>query len=202
MLAYLPEDEPGANFYIHRVRMDSDTKRRLEGGYCFTERMRLATGSAAVPPTMDSRAGEAVTEADGTFSPKQPILACPSQQPRARNGQRPDPELLKRLIRCHKGEKPAQRGSERAVIVDVRAVEIGSPRAWAYNLDRGSGTVDTIVHPVKATYDVTTYYRTVTEVEEGWIRILNTYVDSLGEWRIGSEEQVKASTQRSYARKP
>ena len=39
-----------------------------------------------------------------------------------------------------------------------------------------------------------THYRAATEVEAGWIRILNFYVDSFGEWQIGSEEPVKSPT--------
>jgi (p)ppGpp synthase/HD superfamily hydrolase len=43
------------------------------------------------------------------------------------------------------------------------------------------GTASTIVYPVKATYPVKTFYRRATEVNEGWIRILNFYVNAFGE---------------------
>lgn len=58
--------------------------------------------------------------------------------------------------------------------------------------DQGNGKAGTLVYPVKATYTVNTFYRTATEVEEGWIRILNFYVNAFGEWAIGSEENVKS----------
>ncbi len=58
--------------------------------------------------------------------------------------------------------------------------------------DQGNGKAGTLVYPVKATYTVNTFYRTATEVEEGWIRILNFYVNASGEWAIGSEENVKS----------
>ena len=65
-----------------------------------------------------------------------------------------------------------------------------------YRQDQGNGQVGTLVYPVKATYTVRTLYRAATEVEENWIRVLNVYVDPFGEWRIGSEETVKAGTAR------
>jgi hypothetical protein len=57
--------------------------------------------------------------------------------------------------------------------------------------DSGNGRVGTLVFPVKATYTVKTHSRTATEVEEGWVRIFNFYVNAFGEWAIGSEETIK-----------
>jgi hypothetical protein len=57
VLPFLPKDEPekakdksGKYFYIHRVRLDREASLRPEGGMCFTDRTRLLTGAAAVPP--------------------------------------------------------------------------------------------------------------------------------------------------------
>jgi len=58
VLPYLPTDEPGENFYIHRVRTDKFANLRPEGGFCFTERMRPAAGAAAQRPVVDPRVGE------------------------------------------------------------------------------------------------------------------------------------------------
>lgn len=122
------------------------------------------------------------------------FVTCPVPQAQVGPGARPDPELFKKLIRCKKGEKAADDG---AVTVDVTALQVGSPRPWSYSQDIGNGKVGTLVYPVKATYTVKTHYKTATEVEANWIRILNFYVNSFGEWQIGSEEPVKSpETQR------
>lgn len=125
------------------------------------------------------------------------ILKCPISQPAARNGDKPDPELLKKLIRCHKGEKPVEPGTEGAVTVEVTALTIGSPRDWDSRRDSGSGERGTRVFPAKATYTEKTHYKTRTVVNEDWIRLLNFYVDAFGEWRSGSEEPIKSPNSKS-----
>lgn len=124
-------------------------------------------------------------------------LTCPVVQTAVAADARPDVELFKLLLRCKKGEKGVPAGSEGAVTVSVSALQVGAPRPWSYRQDAGSGQEGTLVYPVKATYTVATHYRAATEVEEGWMRILNFYVDGFGEWQIGSEEPVKSpSVQR------
>lgn len=130
------------------------------------------------------------------------ILQCPVEQPDAKNGSAPDAELLKKIIRCKKGEKAAAKGyKEGAVTVEVTALKIGAPRAWSYKQDTGNGTKDTVVYPVKVTYTERTHYMTRTEVSENWIRVLNCYVNSFGEWQVGSEEPVKSPDVSSIPRK-
>jgi len=126
------------------------------------------------------------TVADGDF------VECPIEQKKVKNGARPDAELLKKLIRCAKGEKAVEEGDEGAVKVEISALQIGASRPWSYSQDLGNAKPGTVVYPVKATYTVKTFYRTATEVEEGWVRILNFYVNAFGEWQIGSEESIKA----------
>ena len=139
-----------------------------------------------VMPTREN--GE--TNRDATEKIAATALECPvKQKPSAA----PNAELFKSLIRCKKGEKPIPEGYiEGAVGVEVSSIQIGAPRPWSYNQDIGNSKPGTRVYPVKATYTVKTYYKTATEVEEGWIRILNFYVNAFGEWQIGSEEPVKS----------
>lgn len=120
------------------------------------------------------------------------FVDCPITQKTVKNGAKPDVELFKKLIRCKKGEKAVQTGEEGAVLVDIANLQIGNPRPWSYRQDTGSGTTSTKVYPVKASYTVKTLYRAATEVEEGWVRVLNFYVNSFGEWQIGSEESIVA----------
>ena len=144
------------------------------------------TAMAPAAPAPSPREGAAPTA----------FVPCPVAQSPSKNGAQPDPALLTRLIRCAKGEKPVPPGQEGAVQVEVSALQVGGSRPWSYRQDQGNGQVGTLVYPVKTTYTVRTLYRAATEVEENWIRILNVYVDPFGEWRIGSEETVKAGTAR------
>lgn len=91
------------------------------------------------------------------------VLECPVQQKQVGNGARPDLELFKKLVRCKKGEKPAEEGSEGAVTVDVTSMQVGTPRPWSYRQDQGSGKVGTSVYPAKTTYTIKTLYRAATE---------------------------------------
>ena len=125
------------------------------------------------------------------------ILKCPITQKAARNGDKPDSELLKKIIRCRKGEKPAEPGFDGAVTVDVTALAVGTPRDWDYRRDLGSGDRGTRVYPVKVTYTERTHYKTRTVVGEDWMRVMNFYVDAFGEWQSGSEEHVKSPTSKS-----
>ena len=125
------------------------------------------------------------------------ILTCPVTQSEVKNGARPDPELLKKVIRCKKGEKLAQPGYDGAVGIEVTALQIGSSRKWSPSRDSGNGDLDTIVYPVKVTYTERTFYKTRTQVSENWIRILNMYVNAFGEWQVGSEEPVKSPENKS-----
>lgn len=120
------------------------------------------------------------------------FLECPVEQKKVKNGSRPDAELLKKIIRCAKGEKGVEEGEEGAVKVEVSGIQIGTSRPWSYDQDLGNAKPGTIVYPVKTTYTVKTLYRTVTAVEENSIRILNFYVNAFGEWQIGSEENIKS----------
>ena len=122
------------------------------------------------------------------------MLDCPIAQKSVKNGAKPDAELFKKIVRCKKGEKTVKKGDEGAVRVDVTALQVGSSRPWSYRQDSGNGQVGTLVYPVKASYTVSTFYRSATEIEEGWIRILNFSVNPFGEWEIGSEEPVKSPT--------
>lgn len=137
---------------------------------------------------------------DNTLSADRPIQSCPVVQPTVKNGAKPNAELIKKIIRCNKGEIAASKGYDGAVTVDVTSIQIGVPRKWSYARDSGSGSKETWVYPVKAIYTVKTFYRKRTAVEENWIRILNFYVNAFGEWAVGSEEGVKAPVLKELTR--
>jgi hypothetical protein len=190
VLDFRANDQPDGSWY--RVKADSN---KVEY-YCRVEHIRpIAGGTQTKTENRVERTGateeKPIAEvndipAGGDF------VECPAKQKQVRNGSRPDAELLKKIIRCAKGEKAVEEGDEGAVKVEVSDIQIGTSRPWSYSQDLGNAKPGTVVYPVKATYTVKTFYRTATEVEEGWIRILNFYVNAFGEWQIGSEENVRS----------
>lgn len=198
----LAKDKTGKYFYIHRVRMDNEASTRPEGGMCFTDRTRLLAGGKPMEiPKTDIPIGKVTTDEDNTLSADRPILDCPVQQTPVKNGARPAAELLKKITRCDKGEKPASKGYDGAVTVDVTAIQIAAPRQWIYSRDIG-GKPGTTIYPVRVTYTVKTFYRTRTVVDENWIRTINFYVNEFGEWQSGSEEPVKSPQSKDIPRLP
>ncbi len=151
-------------------------------------------------PASGQTAGKVTVDANNTLSADRPIQVCPVKQPPVRNGARPDTTLLKAIIRCHKGEKPAEKGFDGAVTIDVTALQVGTPRPWNARQDSGNGQSGTTVYPVKATYTEKTFYRGRTAVAADWIRVLNFYVNAFGEWQIGSEEPIKAGVSSDIKR--
>jgi phage-related tail fiber protein len=109
--------------------------------------------------------------------------------------------MIKKITRCDKGEKPASKGMDGAVTVDVTALQIAAPRQWIYSRDIG-GKPGTIIYPVRVTYTVKTFYRNRTQVEENWVRTINFYVNEFGEWQSGSEEPVKSPQSKDIPRLP
>jgi len=188
VLDFRANDQPDGTWY--RVKADSN---KVEY-YCKVEHIRPITGTQTKEETVAEKTEETrqrpiektETSADGEF------VACPVKQKQVKNGSRPDAEVVKKIIRCAKGEKAVEKGDEGAVKVEISSIQIGAARPWSYRQDLGNGKPGTVVYPVKATYTVSTFYRTATEVEEGWVRILNFYVNAFGEWQIGSEENVKS----------
>ena len=184
----------------YRVRLDAYAKNGMymEGIVVMIEKIRSLNNAAPYQAEKtEVQVGKAIVDKDNTLSADRPILDCPVQQKNALNGDRPDAELCKKIIRCKKGEKAAYKGYDGAMTVDVTALQIGTSRKWDYYKDLGNGIAATNVYPVKATFTYKTFYRTKTEVSENLIRILNFYVDAFGEWAIGSEENVKAGVTKN-----
>lgn len=195
------KDKSGKYFYIHRVRLDKYVSLRPEGGMCFTDRTRLLTGAAATPPPIDKSVGAVTVDENNTLSADRPIMDCPVEQTKVKNGARPNAELLKKIVRCDKGETPASKGFDGAVTVDVTALQIAAPRQWIYANDIG-GKPGTTIYPVRVTYTVKTFYRTRTVVNENWVRTINFYVNDFGEWQSGSEEPIKSPQSKDIPRLP
>ena len=198
----LDKDKTGKYFYIHRVRLDNEASTRPEGGMCFTDRMRLLAGGAPMEiPKTAVPIGKVTVDENNTLSADRPIMDCPVEQTKVKNGMRPNAEVIKKITRCDKGEKPASKGVDGAVTVDVTAVDFGAPRQWIYSRDIG-GKPGTTIYPVRVTYTVKTFYRNRTQVDENWVRTINFYVNEFGEWQSGSEEPVKMPQSKDIPRLP
>ena len=187
---------------VYRVRLDVQARNGmyLEGIIVTPEKIKPSNEPAYQPEKTAKTVGKVTVDADNTLSADRPILDCPIQQPRVANGARPNSELLKKLIRCRKGEKPASKGYDGAVTIDITSLQVYPPRKWSYSADDGTGSPGTLVYPVKVTYTENTFYRTQTEVSENWMRIINFYVNAVGEWAISSEESVKMGVRKHIPR--
>ncbi len=209
VLPFQEKDNPGAEkdktgkyFDIHRVLEDRDASTRPQGGFCFTDRMRpLAGGAPMEIPKTAVPIGKVTVDEDNTLSADRPIMDCPVEQPKVKNGARPNAELLKKITRCDKGEKSSSKGYDGAVTVDVTDLQIAAPRQWIYSRDIG-GKPGTTIYPVRVTYTVKTFYRNRTVVDENWVRTINFYVNDFGEWQSGSEEPVKSPQSKDIPRLP
>ncbi len=196
------KDKSGKYFYIHRVLLDRDATTRPAGGFCFTDRTRLLTGGKPMEiPKTEIPIGKVTTDENNTLSADRPIMECPVEQTKVKNGARPDAEMLRKITRCDKGEKPASKGYDGAVTVDVTALQIAAPRQWIYAHDIG-GKPGTNIYPVRVTYTVKTFYRYRTAVEENWVRTINFYINDFGEWQSGSEEPIKSPQSKDIPRLP
>ncbi len=197
---YLPESG-----YYYRVKLD----RRAAGGTVQIVSCKandktlrpLAGNTPYKPETTEIPIGDVTVDENNTLSADRPILDCPVKQPQARNAARPNAELLKKVLRCRLGEKPAEKGLDGAVTIDVTAIQIGAPRPWDRLRDMGGGTPGkTIVYPVKVTYTEKTFYRGQTIVGENWVRIFNFFVNGFGEWQYGSAETIKMPDNKNIPR--
>lgn len=119
--------------------------------------------------------------ADGTVLADRPILDCGAlSQPPARNGDSPPVELLKKLMRCALGERPADPGSDGAVTVDIEQASVQGNRPWQ-RTDHAQAGPGTLVWPIEVTYTVKTFYRTRTRIVKHRA-VMSALVNSQNKW--------------------
>ena len=191
---------------LYRVRLDSHARggSYADGIDCYAVNMRLIAGAAPYKPDATAvPVGRATVDEFNTLSADRPILNCPTEQKPAQNGTAPNPEVLKRVLRCKLGEKAAAKGLDGARTIEVTALQIGSSRPWDRLQDRDGGTPGkTVVYPVKVTYTEKTFFRSGTKVGNNWIRVFNFFVDGFGEWNYGSANTIKMPDHTNVAREP
>ncbi len=186
---------------IYRVTLDDYARNGmyLDGIEIPPQRIRLINDAPYQNEKTAVKVGKATVDADNTLSADRPILSCPVQQSQVSKSAKPNLELFKKIIRCNKGEKAANKGYDGAVTVDVTSIQLGAPRKWQYSRDIGGGPGITI-YPVKATFTYKTFYRSSTQVSENWVSIINFHVNEFGEWTSGSEESIKMGETKNIPR--
>jgi hypothetical protein len=184
VVAFDQYDSPEAAEKYYRVRLDSGLNNRA---VCRLERLRPLGNTAGDVDPM-SKAVPLRTDEDGTVLADRELLDCDNlAQPKAQNGARPPAPLMNKLIRCL-FEKPARKGMDGAVTMDLTPLQIGAARKWILYQDIGSGaTPNTLVYPIRTTYTLRTFFRTrITERVEN--AVFNCYVTTFGEWSCGLAE--------------
>lgn len=128
---------------------------------------------------------------DFTYLADREPLDCPIEQKQVKTNTRPDPELLKKVIRCL-FERRAPAGITGAKTVDITAFQIGASRKWRPLDDIGSGNTNTSVYPIKVSWTEKTFYESFTQQIYS-ISIFNCYVNAVGEWECGLGQRIKDS---------
>ena len=153
---------------------------------------------AAKQTQADKNVGKLRVDENNTVLADRELLDCGNlKQKPVKNGARPDPKLLDKIIRCI-WERPAVRkGVDGAVTMDLTPLQIGAARKWRLNNDIGTdGTLNTLVYPIKTTYTLKTFYRERTVVDE-YFGVFNCYVSTFGEWRCGMAENKRKGETKS-----
>jgi hypothetical protein len=135
-------------------------------------------------------------DANGTVLADRPLLPCDQiVQPPARNGQPLPVALARTLIRCLYEKAPVP-GSDGATTMDVVQFVPGPPHRWNKNVDSGAGgTIDTVVFPVRVTWNQKTFYRTYDETQTSNARVFTCYVD-VDKWFCGSAQFIRDGAKR------
>jgi hypothetical protein len=130
-----------------------------------------------------------IVDENNTVLADRELINCNFQQPTTSPQARPPVELLKKLIRCSI-ERPAPKGQDGAVTMDITKFVVGAPRRWRPGSDFGSGNASTIVYPIEVSYKLTKFYRSGNTVNEN-IWIYGCWVNSFRKWDCGTNERVK-----------
>ena len=119
---------------------------------------------------------------NGTVLADRELLDCDNLKHAGRNGSPPQPELIKKLIRCL-FEKPSPAGQDGATTMDITEFTIGSPHRWRDTIDSGQGTANTLVYPVHVKWNTKKFLRDrnnqVTEAEATF----TCFADAMNLWQ-------------------
>ena len=141
-------------------------------------------------------------DANGTVLADRRLLPCDRiAQPPAHNGQPLPNALARTLIRCLYEKAPVP-GADGAVTMDITQFVPGAPHRWNKNTDSGAGgTIDTLVFPVRVTWNQKTFYRSYDEVQTGNARVFTCYVN-VDAWFCGSAQFLRDGVKKQIPVSP
>jgi hypothetical protein len=185
-------DQPGPTGLPQKTTVP---QRHAEGGMSYAGDANRTTGFLR-PRGCDGAAPNLETaklhlDQNGNITTDRPLLDCNNLKTGpARNGQRPDPELMKKIIRCL-WEDPGKPGLRSPRKIDVTEFVPGPTRRWNVDNDMGSGaTIDTVVYQFRVKYDSTTFNREDNELELGHQGLFKCWV-GLDRWQCGEDDIIK-----------
>jgi hypothetical protein len=185
-------DQPGPTGLPQRTTV---SQRHAEGGMSYAGEANRTTGFLR-PRACDGAAPNIETaklhlDANGNVAADRELLDCNDLKTGpARNGQRPDPELMKKIIRCL-WEDPGKPGLRAPRKIDITEFVPGPTRRWDVNNDMGSGaSIDTVVYQFRVKYDSTTFNREDNEIELGHEGLFKCWV-GLDKWQCGEDDVIK-----------
>jgi hypothetical protein len=181
----------------YRVKIDNDEPAWKDGRLCQERVIRLVGEQTPKPETKSESQQKTGPKpkpdepVDFTYLADRKPIACPIEQKQVKVNASPNPELLKKIIRCLY-EKPAPAGITGAKTVDITDFQIGASRKWIPLSDIGSGNRNTTVYPIKASWTEKTFYESYTQQIDN-ISMFNCFVNAVGEWECGLAKRIKES---------
>lgn len=158
--------------------------------------IHAAGGAAPVIATAKLR-----TDANGTVLADRPLLDCAHVAFPGRNGQPLPAAAARTLIRCLYEKAPVP-GSDGATTMNITQFVPGAPHRWNKYSDSGAGgTIDTLVFPVRVTWNQTTFYRTVNDTQTNNARVFTCYVN-VDRWLCGSAQFIRDGAKSQVAVSP
>lgn len=130
-----------------------------------------------------------IVDENNTVLADRELIDCDFENPTTSPTARPPVELLKKLIRCA-NERPASKGSDGAVTMDITKFVVGTPRRWVAGSDFGNGNANTIVYPIEVSYTLTKFYRSG-NTRTDYIWIYGCWVNNNRKWECGTNQKVK-----------
>ena len=154
-----------------------------------------ASGNNRKPTAANGGGWKPIVDDSNTVLADRELINCDFEQPTTSPKARPPVELLKKLIRCA-NERPASKGSDGAVTMDITKFVVGTPRRWVAGSDFGSGNASTMVYPIEVSYKLTKFYRSGNTINEN-VWIYGCWVNNFRKWECGTNQRVKIGETRN-----
>lgn len=185
-------DQPGPRGLPERITVP---QRLAEQGMSYAGEASRKTGFLrprgcdGAPPKFEK--AKLHLDANGNVAADRPLLDCDNlRRGPARNGQRPNLELMKQIIRCL-WETPGTPNLHAPRKIDITEFVPGGTRRWDVENDAGEGgAINTIVYKFRVKYDSTIFNRDKNELELGHDGLFKCWV-AIDKWQCGEDDILK-----------